>query len=69
MATNDGNRASSQVILGLLVIGMGVLFLLDNLDIFDFRHAIGFWPLVFIGAGVLTLTGGGPRSGPRVTRR
>jgi hypothetical protein len=62
MAT-DTNRASSQVILGVLVIGMGVLFLLDNLDILDFRHAIGFWPLVFIAAGVLTLTGGGPRSG------
>jgi hypothetical protein len=63
MANPDMNRASSQVILGLLVIGMGVLFLLDNLDIIDFRHAIGFWPLVFIGGGVLTLSGGGPRSG------
>jgi hypothetical protein len=26
----------SQVILGILVIGMGLLFLLDNLDVFDF---------------------------------
>jgi hypothetical protein len=42
---------------------MGVLFLLDNLGIIDFRHAIGFWPLAFIVAGVLTLSGGGPRSG------
>jgi len=62
MAT-ETNRASSQVILGLLVIGMGVLFLLDNLDILDFRHAIGFWPLAFIGAGVIVLFGDGPRSG------
>lgn len=62
MAT-ETNRASSQVILGLLVIGMGVLFLLDNLDILDFRHAIGFWPLAFIGAGLLVLFGDGPRSG------
>jgi hypothetical protein len=30
---NNTNRASSQVVLGLLVVGMGVLFLLDNLDI------------------------------------
>lgn len=59
----DKGRASSQVILGLLVIGVGVLFLLDNLGIIDFRHAIGFWPLAFIVAGVLTLSGGGPRSG------
>jgi len=62
MAT-DTRRASNQVILGLLVMGMGVLFLLDNLDILDFRHAIGFWPLAFIAAGVIVLAGDGPRSG------
>ncbi|WP_296944897.1 LiaI-LiaF-like domain-containing protein [uncultured Massilia sp.] len=62
---NDCSRASSQVVLGLLVIGMGVLFLLDNLDILDFRHAVGFWPLAFIVAGAVSLTGmsgNGPRS-------
>lgn len=62
MAT-DTHRPSHQVILGLLVIGMGVLFLLDNLDILDFRHAIGFWPLAFIVAGSIALFGDGPRSG------
>ena len=62
MAT-DTRRASHQVVLGLLVMGMGVLFLLDNLDILDFRHAIGFWPLAFIAAGVIVLAGDGPRSG------
>jgi hypothetical protein len=41
---------------------MGVLFLLDNLDILDFRHAIGFWPLVFIIGGVALMSGTGPRS-------
>jgi predicted membrane protein len=50
-------------VLGLLVVGMGVLFLLDNLDILNFRHAIGFWPLVFIVAGCAALFGNGPRSG------
>jgi hypothetical protein len=60
---NNTNRASSQVVLGLLVVGMGVLFLLDNLDILNFRHAIGFWPLVFIVAGCAALFGTGPRSG------
>jgi hypothetical protein len=62
MAT-DTRRASHQVVLGLLVMGMGVLFLLDNLDILDFNHAIGFWPLAFIAAGVVVLSGDGPRSG------
>ena len=60
---NNTNRASSQVVLGLLVVGIGVLFLLDNLDILNFRHAIGFWPLVFIVAGCVALFGNGPRSG------
>jgi predicted membrane protein len=60
---NNTNRASSQVVLGLLVVGMGVLFLLDNLDILNFRHAIGFWPLVFVVAGCAALFGNGPRSG------
>jgi predicted membrane protein len=57
------HRASSQVLLGLLVIGLGVLFLLDNLDILDFRHALGFWPLAFIIAGLVAMFGNGPRSG------
>lgn len=60
---NNANRASNQVVLGLLVVGMGVLFLLDNLDILNVRHAIGFWPLVFIVAGCAALFGNGPRSG------
>ena len=60
---NDTNRASGQVVLGLLVVGMGILFLLDNLDILNFRHAVGFWPLVFIVAGCAALLGNGPRSG------
>ncbi|MFS2215785.1 LiaI-LiaF-like domain-containing protein [Massilia cellulosiltytica] len=60
---NNTNRASSQVVLGLIVVGMGVLFLLDNLDILNFRHAIGFWPLAFIVAGCAALFGNGTRSG------
>jgi hypothetical protein len=59
---NNPNRASNQVVLGLLVVGMGVLFLLDNLDILNFRHAIGFWPLALIVAGCAALFGNGSRS-------
>jgi len=46
---------SSQIVLGLLVIGMGLLFLFDNLDLIEMHHAIAFWPLVFIIAGVVKL--------------
>jgi hypothetical protein len=45
----------AQVIIGILVIGMGLLFLLDNLGIWNFHRAISFWPVVFILVGVLKL--------------
>lgn len=51
----DTRGTSSQLIIGVLVIGLGVLFLLDNLDIIDFHRAITFWPVAFIVAGVLKL--------------
>lgn len=50
------NRASIQVVLGILVIAMGVLFLLDNLNILDFRGALRFWPMVFIVVGAAKMT-------------
>jgi predicted membrane protein len=46
---------SRQVVLGVLVIAMGMLFLLDNLAIWDLRRAIQFWPMVFIVVGVVKL--------------
>ncbi|RZA36432.1 MAG: hypothetical protein EOP92_05315 [Lysobacteraceae bacterium] len=46
---------SSQVVLGLLVILMGLLFLLDNLDLIEIRHIVSFWPMVFIIAGTVKL--------------
>jgi predicted membrane protein len=63
---HQGNRASTQVVLGLLVVGLGVLFLLDNLNIIYLHHVLSFWPLAFIAAGLVALGGDGPRSG-RVT--
>lgn len=55
-ASGHYNQGSRQLILGVLVIGMGVLFLLDNMGFWDFRHALQFWPVVFIAVGVLKLT-------------
>ena len=46
---------TSQVLMGMLVIGIGLLFLLDNLDIIEVHDALAFWPLVFIFAGVAKL--------------
>jgi predicted membrane protein len=68
--TRDDNRArtsaSSQVVIGLLVVAFGVLFLLDNLNIIYLRHVIFFWPLAFVASGMVALFSDGPRSG-RIT--
>jgi hypothetical protein len=45
----------SQVIVGLFVVGMGFLFLLDNLNVFDFHRAVAFWPAAFILFGAIKL--------------
>jgi predicted membrane protein len=55
-AARRGDRGmTSQVLMGVLVIAIGLLFLLDNLDIIEVRDALAFWPLVFIFAGVAKL--------------
>jgi len=46
---------AGQVVLGLVVIGMGLLFLLDNLDILDMHRAFSFWPMLFVVAGTVRL--------------
>jgi predicted membrane protein len=51
----SSNRIPVQVMLGALVIVMGVLFLLDNLNILDFHGVIRFWPMVFIVVGLIKM--------------
>lgn len=55
MKSESTRGIPSQVIIGLFVIGIGILFLLDNMDIIDFREAFAFWPSVFILIGVIKL--------------
>ncbi len=54
---------ASQVVVGLMVIALGVMFLLDNLGVLDFRYSMHFWPLVLVVIGILkilqTRTAGG----------
>lgn len=55
---NESHRAPHQVVLGLAVIVIGVLFLLDNLGFIAFGHAIGFWPLGLVAGGAILMAGG-----------
>lgn len=55
-----------------VLIGIGVLFLLDNFGVHVFQHIGKLWPLLLIAVGVMLLQrrmgGGGapPRSGPDI---
>jgi predicted membrane protein len=60
---NESNRAFGQVVVGLLVVAMGVLFLLDNLGYVGLRHALSFWPIAFIVAGASMLVSQKERNG------
>lgn len=48
-------RITSQVVLGLMAIAVGVIFTLDNLEIIDARDYLQYWPVVFIVLGALKL--------------
>lgn len=48
--------AAGQMVVGLGVIAVGMLFLLDNLGIIEFDYAFQLWPVIFILAGVLKFT-------------
>lgn len=53
MKQAPSNSVPGQVVLGIIVIGIGLLFLLDNLDIWDLRRMMHFWPIIFIIVGAL----------------
>ena len=59
----DGRpRISAQLIFGLAVATMGVLFTLDNLDILQSGPILQWWPIVLVLVGLTRLFGSGPRS-------
>lgn len=49
------NRAA--LVAGLIFVVLGVVFLLEQLDVFELRAAY-VWPLVLIAVGVAVLLGG-----------
>ena len=55
MKSESKRSIPSQILVGAFVVGIGLLFLLDNLNIFDFHRAVAFWPAAFILFGVIKL--------------
>lgn len=48
-------RIQRRVLLGSIFLIVGVLALLDNLQLFDVRLAVHFWPTVFVAFGALKI--------------
>jgi predicted membrane protein len=44
-----------QVVLGLAIATLGVLFTLDNLNVLRARDVLQFWPMVFVAIGLAQL--------------
>jgi hypothetical protein len=45
-------RVTGQLIAGLVLAGLGVLFTLDNLDLVQARDVLRYWPVVLLVVGV-----------------
>ncbi|MGK5079069.1 LiaI-LiaF-like domain-containing protein [Janthinobacterium sp. HLX7-2] len=55
-------HSASQIVLGVLVIGLGLLFLLDNLGFINVRHTFRFWPTLLVIFGLLKISQSHTRS-------
>jgi predicted lipid-binding transport protein (Tim44 family) len=50
---SDASENKSSLIWGAILIGLGALFLLDNLHILDFGDVVSnLWPLILIAIGL-----------------
>jgi predicted membrane protein len=58
MNTRRQHHPAAQIVVGLAVIAIGVLFLFDNLGWLDIDLTVQFWPVILIAAGVLKILQG-----------
>jgi hypothetical protein len=47
---------SAQLVVGLGVVTLGVLFLLDNMNVLDARDYVRLWPVVFVAIGIAQIS-------------
>jgi len=55
--TESGSRITGRVIFGIVVIALGIVFLLDELDFVDAEDVLGYWPALTFGWGAMLMTG------------
>jgi hypothetical protein len=61
--TNNGWENGHRLIPALIVIGIGVLFLLNNLNILYFQDWVRYWPVILIAIGLVKLVDANTPSG------
>lgn len=44
--------ATQRMVFGLIILALGVLFLLDNLDLIEMGSLGDYWPLIFVAIGL-----------------
>lgn len=69
-ADDEGSSPmAGQLIIGLFVIGLGIIFTLDNLQIVDGRRFLRYWPVALMALGVVKITSadGGWKGGAVLT--
>jgi len=55
---SEGRRPiSGRLFAGLIIVALGVLFTLDNLNIMESDQILRWWPLVLVGVGAYKLSG------------
>jgi predicted membrane protein len=62
METRSGWRATPQVVLGLIIVVIGVLFTLDNMDLIYAHDYLRYWPVLIVIYGIAKMAQ--PRSAP-----
>lgn len=57
--TSARGAATGSLITGLILVGVGVVFLLDRFGLVNAEHIWNFWPLFFVVPGLIKLTSPG----------
>jgi predicted membrane protein len=63
MENKETFHPSSQLVIGLLIIFLGVIFTLGNLDLMDSYNIVRFWPIALIALGLYIAATGGELPG------
>jgi hypothetical protein len=53
--SRERHKRATAAVFGVLLIGLGVLFLLQNFGYIDAGHVEDWWPLILIGFGIASL--------------